>query len=215
MSWFRGPIQDETSMQFYFSIEGLVGNDQKTQNTTITGTPYWAELFSVQLYLLSEEFAPVSAFKHFSQCNQIVSSLRHHSTQFPQRLRVAGTLQDINYWDKCQDLTFPKDILKSKADEVNFPRPQEPPPWSEQSVGSPLVQQSSFSAYTPFKYPFFKNNFFPVSSSWLSSGSFGGTAPEMNCRAMGTVIYHIPFTTDHSLPTPFFPGTLTPKLMVK
>lgn len=54
---------------------------------------------------------------------------------------------------------------------------------------------------------FFFNNFFPISSSWFSSACFGGAAPEMNCRAIGTVIYHTSFTTKHFLPTPFFPGT--------
>lgn len=100
-----------------------------------------------------EELAPVSAFKRISLCNQNLSSLRHHSTKFPWS---GCDLQDINYWDQCHDLTSPKDILQSKADEVDFPRLEEQPPCSEQSVGSPLVQYFSFSSYTPFKYPIFK-----------------------------------------------------------
>lgn len=31
-------------------------------------------------------------------------------------------------------------------------------------------------------------------------------APDMSYRAMGTLIYHMPFTTDHLLLTPFYYG---------
>lgn len=37
----------------------------------------------------------------------------------PTETESGWDLQDVNYWDKCQALTSPKVIQKSKADEVD------------------------------------------------------------------------------------------------
>lgn len=152
-------IQDETSMQFYFSTEGLVRNNWKSKQTNPNTTkpkrksqkPITQQSYSLCSYTFWFE-AGFCLQTHSPVQPEFVQPKKPQHKVLTGTERVAGTYKTWVTATNAKLWLLLRRFRNQMLMRLTPLRFWEKPPWSEQLVGSPLVQWSSFSTYTAFKY---------------------------------------------------------------